>query len=62
MTHIRKREYAQTKSMTPPTHLITESVSTDTDRLDPSWDGLWDLLQDDRFTEDSTTKDVSDLR
>ena len=62
MTHIRKRKYVQTKSMKPLTHLITESVSTDTDRLNPTWDGLWDLLQDDRFTEDGTAEDVSDLR
>lgn len=43
------------------THLVTESVSTDADRLDPSWDGFWDLLKDNRFTEDGTAEDVSDL-
>lgn len=40
--------------------LISERVSTNDDGLGPSWDGLGDSLEHDRFTEDGTAEDVSD--
>jgi len=34
-------------------NLISESMTTDDDRLSPSWHRFRDLLQDDGFSEDS---------
>lgn len=41
--------------------LVTESVSTDADGLGPSRDGLGDLVENDGFSEDGSSEDVSDL-
>ena len=43
------------------THLISESVSTYADGLSPTWHWFWDFLKDDRFSEDCTAEDISDL-
>jgi hypothetical protein len=37
-------------------------MTTNDDRLGPSWDRLGDGFEDDRFPEDSTAEDVTDLR
>lgn len=41
--------------------LVTESMSTDTDGLGPSGDGLGDLVENDGLSEDGSSEDVSDL-
>lgn len=40
--------------------LIAVSVTTDDDGFSPAWDRLGDLLDEDRFTEDGSSKNVSD--
>jgi hypothetical protein len=42
-------------------YLIAERVTSDDDRLDPSGNGFRYPLDDDRFTEDGSVEDVSDL-
>jgi len=43
------------------TNLITESVSSDNDRLDPTGNRFRYSLNDDRFTEYGSIEDISDL-
>lgn len=40
--------------------LITESMSSNNNRLFPSWNQFWDVVDDNGFSEDSTIEDVSD--
>jgi len=40
--------------------LITESMSSDNDWLGPSWNKLWNILAEDWFSENSSSKIVSD--
>jgi hypothetical protein len=55
------QEFARKDGQNSSTHLITESMSTDDNRLDPTWDRFRYPLNDDRFSEDSSVEDVSDL-
>jgi hypothetical protein len=41
--------------------LITESVTSNDDRLNPSWDRFRYPLNDDWLTEDGSVEDVTDL-
>jgi len=43
------------------THLVSEGMTTNDDGLDPTWDGLWDLREDDGLTEDCAAENISDL-
>lgn len=36
-------------------------MTTNDDRFNPSWDGSGDTLEDDGFTEDGSSKDITDL-
>ncbi len=42
-------------------HLVTKSVTTDDDWLDPSWDRPGDTFENDRLTEDCASEDVTNL-
>jgi hypothetical protein len=43
------------------TYLVSEGMATDSDWFYPTWDRFGDLLQNNRFSKDSTAKDVADL-
>jgi hypothetical protein len=40
--------------------LISESMSSDDNRLFPSWNKSWDVLDDNRFSENCSIQDISD--
>ena len=40
--------------------MITVSVTADDDGFGPAWDRLGHLLNEDRFTEDGSSKNVAD--
>ncbi len=41
--------------------MITKCVSADDDGFRPSWNWFRDFLQNDRFSKNSSAKDISDL-